>query len=154
MKNQTTISQNRNYGIDLLKITAMFFIVCWHLIIHGQALQFANEHITFAVQSFCVLGVNCFALTSGYVLSDITYKPHRIIVYWLQVVFYSAIIVIYFAILYSTTYAYIKSILFLTDFRNCRRNCCGKPSVLRLSGCLPSVFRSRYHGQFVRVSVR
>ncbi len=98
MKNQTTISQNRNYGIDLLKITAMFLIVCWHLIYHGNALQFTDTRISSLLQSFFILGVNSFALTSGYVLSDIKYKPHRIVVHWLQVVVLCIIITSYFLI--------------------------------------------------------
>ena len=111
IKNPLSKTQSRNYGIDLLKITAMFFIVCVHLGGHGKAFPEtwfgALEHSIFAT------GVNCFALTSGYLLIDKKYKLHRILVYWLQVVLYSSLIMMYFYIFYSGSVSKQEILFFL-----------------------------------------
>ena len=98
MEKRITISKKRQSGIDLLKITAMFFIVCVHIGGHGKA--FSDSWFGVFQHSVFVLGVNCFALASGYILSATQYKIHRIMVYWLEVVFYSLLLMIYFYLCY------------------------------------------------------
>ena len=104
-------TNSRNYGIDLLKITAMFFIVCVHLGGHGKA--FPETWFGILQHSIFAVGVNCFALTSGYILIDRKYKLHRILVYWLQVVFYSSLIMVYFYISYPGSVSKREILFFL-----------------------------------------
>ncbi|MBQ7521617.1 MAG: acyltransferase family protein, partial [Clostridia bacterium] len=109
--NPLSKTQSRNYGIDLLKITAMFFIVCIHLGGHGKA--FPETWFGALQHSIFATGVNCFALTSGYILVDREYKLHRILVYWLQVVLYSSLIMVYFYIYYPGSISQTEILFFL-----------------------------------------
>ena len=60
----------RNANYDLMKILSMFFIVLYHVIVHGNVL--ANIHnytlylITEIVLLICLVHVNSFVLVTGY----------------------------------------------------------------------------------------
>jgi len=61
---------NRNYGIDLVRILSMIFIINHHIIFHGGPLFktkiFSLEHkILVFLNVICVSGVNIFGLISG-----------------------------------------------------------------------------------------
>lgn len=82
----------RNYGIDLLRILAIFMITVHHVILHGNLISsgnFINNEIAQFINILVYCGVNCFGLISGYVLfnNDIKYK--RIFYLYAQVLFYS-----------------------------------------------------------------
>lgn len=86
----------RLYGIDLLRIIAMFYVVMCHAIGHGAVLSSAGEFpqrtCSFFLFSLSLCCVNLFAVISGYVGYTDEEKKHRysnIIVMWLQVLFYS-----------------------------------------------------------------
>lgn len=83
----------RNYGIDLLKVVAMFFIVLIHLIGHGGVLVNStglNNVIVWAIEIIGLCGVNCYALVSGYLgYKDVptSWNLKRYFELWLQTVF-------------------------------------------------------------------
>jgi len=61
---------NRNYGIDLVRMLSMIFIINHHIIFHGGPLFktkiFSLEHKIFIfLNVICVSGVNIFGLISG-----------------------------------------------------------------------------------------
>lgn len=88
--------KQRNIGIDILRIVSMFFIIIGHILMQGGVLSaFSNDGTqggyyffnTVFVLAYC--GVNCFALVSGYVGWQNTFKLEKIIKLWANVVFWS-----------------------------------------------------------------
>ena len=88
--------KQRNIGIDVLRIVSMFFIIIGHILMQGGFLSaYLNEGLqgsyyffnTLYVLVYC--GVNCFALVSGYVGWQNTFKLEKIIKLWANVVFWS-----------------------------------------------------------------
>ncbi len=98
-----TKQDNRNYGIDMLKIISMFMVVILHILGHGGVLDSSsgniiNSSVSWIMNIGAYCAVNVFALTSGYLMINSKFKFARIINLWLQVVFYSLVINILFAI--------------------------------------------------------
>lgn len=88
--------KQRNVGIDILRIVSMCFIIIVHILMQGGALSaYLNKGMqggyyflnTVFVIAYC--GVNCFALVSGYVGWQNTFKLEKIIKLWANVVFWS-----------------------------------------------------------------
>ena len=85
----------REYGIDLLRIVAMIFIVTLHVLAQGGITSvpdrdFYKAFVSQYLYDFVVCGVNVFALISGYVCyTDKRRRFHlsRLVLLWLQVVF-------------------------------------------------------------------
>lgn len=84
----------KNYGIELLRILSMTMIVILHILRWGGVLDHVapnslSQHLAYILQiaSFCC--VNCFALTSGYVMCQSRSRLSRLLRLWLQVLFYS-----------------------------------------------------------------
>ena len=74
------IHPNRNYGIDLLRVIAMLYVVILHSLGAGGVLETAAEgSITYktawAVEIAAFGAVNIFAIISGYVSYSETDKP-------------------------------------------------------------------------------
>ena len=86
-------SNTRNYGIDLLRITSMLYIVILHVLGHGGILSNVKAgslhfHAAWLLESWCFCAVNIFALISGYVGYSEKERPHNYANYfvmWLQV---------------------------------------------------------------------
>ncbi len=88
--------KQRNVGIDILRIVSMFFIIIGHILMQGGVLSaYLNESPqgnyyffnTLYILVYC--GVNCFALVSGYVGWQNTFKLEKILKLWANVVFWS-----------------------------------------------------------------
>lgn len=88
--------KQRNVGIDILRVVSMFFIIIGHILMQGGILSaYSNESLqggyyffnTLSVIAYC--GVNCFALVSGYVGWQNTFRLEKIIKLWANVVFWS-----------------------------------------------------------------
>lgn len=88
--------KQRNVGIDILRIVSMFFIIIGHILMQGGVLSASfNEGLqgeyyffnTIYVIAYC--GVNCFALVSGYVGWQNSFRLERIVKLWANVVFWS-----------------------------------------------------------------
>lgn len=87
----------RDYGIDLLRILSMYFVVVLHTLgnggILGGAKPMSPAYCTawfFSALAQCA--VNCYAMISGYVGLKSKVKYTNIIMLWLQVAFYAGII--------------------------------------------------------------
>lgn len=91
LRNET----DRSYGIDALRIYAMFLIVVLHVLGPGGVLKTSNGwnyHIAWLMEVNACCAVNCYALISGYVGVETKNSQNRIRKYlsmWIQVFFYS-----------------------------------------------------------------
>ena len=91
------MKKERNFGIDLLRILSMLYIVMLHYSNFGGIPQGDGENLPLtvfqcAVQMLTCCCVNCFALISGYVgYTEGTprLRIHSYLSLWLEVVFYS-----------------------------------------------------------------
>ena len=89
------ITRQHNYGADLLRCLAMLMIVVLHLYTQGGAMSAINRTapkswlrvLNYAIQWFCLGGVNLFGLLSGYLMLESRFKPRRFFGLWIQVVF-------------------------------------------------------------------
>ncbi|MBE5800358.1 MAG: acyltransferase [Clostridiales bacterium] len=90
------MAEKRNYGVDALRILAMYMIVVLHVLGQGgilDAVQRGTGQYSPAwfmeIASYCA--VNCYALISGYVGVKSRFRMSNILYLWLQVVFYGLI---------------------------------------------------------------
>ena len=92
--------KERNYGIDLLRVVAMCFIIILHLLGHGGVLDSSapgsiNWLTAYFFETLAYSGVGIFATISGYVGYTDARKPHRLRSFfnmWFKVFFYSIVI--------------------------------------------------------------
>lgn len=116
----------RNYGIDLLRIIAMFMIIMLHSLLQGGILNNLLVHsvkykLVWLIEIIAYPAVNIFAIISGYVgysdrKKEIKYANY--IKLWLEVVFYSLLITILFDMFLPNAVIctdYIKAILPVTN---------------------------------------
>lgn len=93
---------NRNDGIDLLRIISMFMVVILHVLLCSGRLTTrllsARYEISWLVEISAFCAVNCFALISGYVGVKSRYRYSNLAILWLRVVFYSVIITVIYVL--------------------------------------------------------
>lgn len=101
------LRQQRNYGIDLLRIVSMLLVVILHILGKGGILENLQTEGRYAVGWFLEIGaycsVNCYALISGFVgfsEQPKTHKYSRYILLWMQVAFYCILITAFFLIMH------------------------------------------------------
>ena len=90
----------RNYGIDLLRIVAMFFIIMLHCygqggVLYTVTVDSSQYKLAWFIEIFAYCAVDIFALISGYVCyreENQKIKFSRYINLWLQVVFYGIVL--------------------------------------------------------------
>lgn len=90
------IKIDRNYGIDLLRVVAMFFMVILHCLGHGGILNNVVQNsqqykAAWLLEIYAYVAVDIFALISGYVLYSEENKKVKFSNYfnlWCEVVFY------------------------------------------------------------------
>lgn len=96
---------NRNYGIDLLRLVLIFMVCMLHTLGHGSVLtafDFGSKKYFFFYlpETICYCAVDGFALISGYTASEgRKLKGEKIIEMWFQAFFYSFVLT---AIFYFT----------------------------------------------------
>lgn len=111
MNTQTqSLPNEREYGIDLLRIVAAFYVIVLHTISQGGILDMvlpcSNQLYTAQIMNsltFCA--VNLYGLISGYVGYSDTEKPFqpaKLLLLWLEVVFYGVGINLLFLVLFPT----------------------------------------------------
>lgn len=107
----------RNYGIDLLRIISMFFVVILHIQYHGNILNtISNGSLSiqyvgvWAIESISICAVNCFALISGYVMCTTKITLKKYIALWFQVLFYSVGLTLLINYLYPDTKSFANFI--------------------------------------------
>ena len=84
----------RNYGIELLRILSMTMIVILHTLRWGGIMDHIapsslGEHLGYILEMATFCCVNCFAMISGYVMCRSKNRFSRLLLLWLQVMFYS-----------------------------------------------------------------
>ena len=92
------MKRERNYGIDLLRLVSMLYVVLLHTlgqggVLEGAANGSASYRTAWFLEIWAYCAVDIFALISGYV--GYTEEPKRFrysscLLLWLQVVFYNA----------------------------------------------------------------
>ena len=77
------ISPSRNYGIDALRIVAMMMVLILHLLASIDVLSLENHgsasyNVGWLLEIAAYCGVNCYALITGYVCCDGTFRYERV----------------------------------------------------------------------------
>lgn len=101
----------RDYGIDLLRIISMLMVPIVHVIGQGGILASA---VPFSIQyesawmlmSFVLVAVNCFILITGYVYYGKETKYYRLATLWIEVLFYSILILLLFYFMFPTEFGF------------------------------------------------
>ncbi len=107
-------NKERNLGIDLMRIIAMYSIVIDHIIIHGRLLIKYKKYSTIKLLLIlCFWHINSFALISG-IVGYKRYKYSNLLYLWVCVVFYSSIIYFFFKILFSNNLVNIVNLKYKT----------------------------------------
>lgn len=89
------MKQERDYGLDLLRILCMLMVVCNHTLSWGGLIEnelvpgTANFYLGNAMFALCLPAVNCFVMISGYFLCTADFKLKKLISIWGQAIFYS-----------------------------------------------------------------
>ena len=88
------LKQERNYGIDLLRMVAMFLVVVLHILgqggVLGKTQAYSGQYLVgWFLEIAAMCSVNLYALISGYVGIHSKYRVTNIVVLWLQVFLYS-----------------------------------------------------------------
>jgi len=103
----------RNYGIDLLRIFSMIQVLILHLLLYtvGNIIKPSNKKYksVWCLESICICCVNCFALISG-VVGYKNFKFNNLIYLWFHIFFYSFIIGIIFSKINNKKFFSIKNI--------------------------------------------
>lgn len=100
------VNKERNYGIDLLRIVAIIYVVILHVLGRGGVLDSAiinsiQFKFVWFLEILCFCAVDIFALISGYVGYNDKEKKYNYSNYlflWFQVVFYGLTIMLIFQI--------------------------------------------------------
>lgn len=93
----------RNYGVDALRILAMLMVVVTHILGVGGIFDACETlspqyGVAWFLEAACYCTVNCYALISGYAGINASYKYSNIVLLWLRVVFYTVSITVLFGI--------------------------------------------------------
>lgn len=88
------IPLSRNYGIDALRIAAMMLVLILHLLAATHVLPLENYdsasyRVGWLLEIAAYCGVNCYALITGYVCCEGSFKYERVATLWFQVIFYT-----------------------------------------------------------------
>ena len=95
MNKKSTVFYRRNYGIDLLRLVAMFLVVVLHVLGQGGILNNTSgvtNYFCWLLEILAYCAVDCYALITGYVCyREFERKFHyaKIVNFWITVLFYS-----------------------------------------------------------------
>ena len=98
----------RNYGVDLLRIFSMLFVVILHIIRHcgletTSATGGIDAYGIYLLKTGAICAVNCFAIITGFVMCDTKPRIAKVLQLWAHVVFYTIVCTILFSLLFSKT---------------------------------------------------
>lgn len=89
----------RNYGLDLLRMAAMFMVLLLHILGQGGILKalpppetkvcFSEFALAWLIEIFAYCAVNCYAILTGYNYFNKETRFEKIISFWTQVFFYT-----------------------------------------------------------------
>ena len=108
LEKSTPVTRERNWGIDLLRIVSMFMVVLLHILGPGGIIYESGKltpmyNIVWLVEMMAFCAVNCYGLISGFVGVDTKFKYSNFVLIWLQVVFYTVGITLFFHFKYPDT---------------------------------------------------
>lgn len=100
--------KKRQVNFELLRILCMYMIVIGHCLFHGRVTAklgygTTNYFLSYLIQSFSVVHVNCFVMIAGYFAIDKEFKAQRLTKFWKQVAFYSVGICLIYGICAGVT---------------------------------------------------
>ena len=96
---------NRNSNIDMIRIVAMLLVVALHCMDYGGFIKLSEDNLFLSLfvslnHTISICAVTCFALISGYLLTDGSKRWNKLAVLWMKVCFYSA----FFAVLFNIVF--------------------------------------------------
>lgn len=103
-KEEDALQKERNPGVDLLRLAAMFMVCVLHVMGPGGVMDaLAGRSLSRIMAAnmlygLCYGAVDCFALISGYVGAGHPFRYSSVLRFWLQVFFYSGGITLFYAI--------------------------------------------------------
>lgn len=108
---QTERTNERNYGIDLLRMLLMFMVVVLHVLKKGGILEAVrmrtpNYYIAWVLEAACFCAVNCYALITEYVSSGRKYRVSSMLMLSAQALFYSIGISVVFWLIAPKTFSF------------------------------------------------
>ena len=88
------MTNERNYGIDLLRIVSMIMIPVLHILGQGAILDCAipfstNYNVSWLMETACYCAVNVYGIISGYVGYGKKHSISRFLELYMQVLFYT-----------------------------------------------------------------
>lgn len=100
--------KKRQVNFELLRILCMYMIVVGHCLFHGRVTAklgygTVNYFLSYLIQSFSVVHVNCFVMIAGYFAIDREFHTERIVRLWRQVFFYSVTICLLYGLFAQVT---------------------------------------------------
>ncbi|HIR59198.1 MAG TPA: acyltransferase [Candidatus Onthousia excrementipullorum] len=108
----------RESNYELLRIISMFFIVLWHVIMHGEVNLKTSGSVSFFMNCVLLLSifhVSVFMLITGYYQSKSTFKLKKLLSLIFEIAFYNFVINTFLYLTGLVEYSnveYLKSILF------------------------------------------
>ena len=86
---EIVMHKKRQVNFELLRILCMYMIVIGHCLFHGRVTAklgygTVNYFLSYLIQSFSVVHVNCFVMIGGYFVIDRSFKSERAIKLWKQ----------------------------------------------------------------------
>ena len=104
--------KERNYGLELLRLVAAFYVLILHSLNIGGGLSAAEKgtlsyNILWFLQIISYGAVNIFVLISGYAGSgsgNMKKDWGRLLTLWLEVIYYSVLVYIVFVLLHKVTF--------------------------------------------------
>lgn len=93
-RNMQMPTQKRNSNIELLRVISMFMVILIHLMTKTSVLWEMRTdqpvyYISWLLYAFCMTGVNCYVLISGYFGAESEFRLDKLIRIYFQVLFYS-----------------------------------------------------------------
>lgn len=105
LETKSPLTHTRNYGVDLLRIVAMFMVLFLHILGNGGILfevEVLSSHglVAWFFEMATFSAINCYGIISGYVGVNAKYKYSNLVLLWLQVACYSVIITLIYHLRY------------------------------------------------------
>lgn len=109
--------KKRQVNFELLRILCMYMIVVGHCLFHGRVTAklgygTTNYFLSYFIQSFSVVHVNCFVMLAGYFSIDRNFHAQRLLRFWKQVLFYSVSICLICGVFVGVTAADVVRAVF------------------------------------------
>lgn len=117
-KEETAAVPKKQLNMEILRILAMCMIITLHYLDKGGVLkEFASNNTpvgnaAWIIEAFCMVSVNIYVLISGYFLCESTFKIRKTVLLWIQILMYSWIITLIFAIILKGQFNFEEGMLY------------------------------------------